>query len=226
MEGAATRRGVRAPGRGRDTGFTLVEVLVALMIMAVIAIMSWQGIDAVVRSRDVSTESVERQLRLQSVMAQWEADLAEVQDSGLLPAIQFDGASLRLTRRSAQGLQLVVWSLRGGSWTRWASEPVTRGGDLQQLWLRSQQLLGNEAGQLRALGGVAGWQLYFWRGNAWSNAQSSGDVQLPGGTAASAPAASVRQALPGGVRLVLAFDTGSGYSGTLTRDVQLGPQGS
>lgn len=209
----------------RVAGFTLVEVLVALMIMAVIATMAWQGIDAVVRSRDVAAARVEQQLRLQSVMAQWEADLAEVQDSGLLPALQFDGANLRLTRRSAAGLQLVVWSLRGGSWTRWASEPVTRGGELQQLWLRSQQLLGNEPEQLRTLAGISGWQLYFWRGNAWSNAQSSGDVVLPG-AAASAPAAAVRQALPGGVRLVLAFDVGSGYAGTLTRDVRLGPQGS
>lgn len=209
----------------RVAGFTLVEVLVALLIMAIIATMAWQGIDAVVRSRDIAAQRVEQQLRLQSVMAQWEADLAEVQDSGLIPALLFDGANLRLTRRSANGLQLVVWSLRGGSWTRWASQPVTRGGELQQLWMRSQQLLGNEPEQLRTLAGIAGWQLYFWRGNAWSNAQSSGDVALPG-IAASAPAAAVRQALPGGVRLVLAFDAGSGYSGTLTRDVPLGPQGS
>ncbi len=211
--------------RRRAAGFTLIEVLVALMIMAVIATMAWQGIDAVVRSRDISVQRVEQQLRLQSVLAQWEADLAEVQDSGQLPALQFDGANLRLTRRSANGLQLVVWSLRGGSWTRWTSQPVTRGSELQELWLRSQQLLGNEPEQLRALAGVAGWQLYYWRGNAWSNAQSSGDVLLPG-TAASAPAATVRQALPGGVRLVLGFDAGSGYTGTLTRDVRLGPQGS
>jgi prepilin-type N-terminal cleavage/methylation domain-containing protein len=33
-------------------GFTLVEVLVALAVMAVIAGMAWQGIDAMVRSRD------------------------------------------------------------------------------------------------------------------------------------------------------------------------------
>lgn len=211
--------------RRHAAGFTLIEVLVALMIMAVIATMAWQGIDAVVRSRDISTQRVEQQLRLQSVLAQWEADLAEVQDSGQLPALQFDGANLRLTRRSADGLQLVVWSLRGGSWTRWASQPVTHGGELQQLWLRSQQLLGNEPEQLRTLAGIADWQLYFWRGNAWSNAQSSGDVLLPG-TAASAPAAAVRQALPGGVRLVLGFDAGSGHTGTLTRDVRLGPQGS
>ncbi|EWS61795.1 type II secretion system protein H [Methylibium sp. T29-B] len=185
-----------------QAGFTLVEVLVALLIMAIVAALSWKGIDAIVRSRDISSQRLEQQLRLQSVIAQWEADLAEIQDSGIVPALQFDGASLRLTRRQAAGLQLVVWSLRGDSWTRWAGPAVTRGADLREAWLQSQQLLGNEAEQLRALSGIANWQLYYWRGNAWTNAQSSGDAAL---TTAATPTLVTRQALPGGVRLVLAF---------------------
>lgn len=206
-----------------QAGFTLVEVLVALLIMAIVAALSWQGIDAIVRSRDISSQRLEQQLRLQSVIAQWEADLAEIQDSGIVPALQFDGASLRLTRRQAAGLQLVVWSLRGDSWTRWAGPAVTRGADLREAWLQSQQLLGNEAEQLRALSGIANWQLYYWRGNAWTNAQSSGDAAL---TTAATPTLVTRQALPGGVRLVLAFTEGSGRVGALTRDLRLSPQGS
>ncbi|EWS57122.1 prepilin-type N-terminal cleavage/methylation domain-containing protein [Methylibium sp. T29] len=206
-----------------QAGFTLVEVLVALLIMAIVAALSWKGIDAIVRSRDISSQRLEQQLRLQSVIAQWEADLAEIQDSGIVPALQFDGASLRLTRRQAAGLQLVVWSLRGDSWTRWAGPAVTRGADLREAWLQSQQLLGNEAEQLRALSGIANWQLYYWRGNAWTNAQSSGDAAL---TTAATPTLVTRQALPGGVRLVLAFTEGSGRVGALTRDLRLSPQGS
>lgn len=208
----------------RQGGFTLVEVLVALLILAVVAAMAWQGIDAILRSRDLSNQKLEQQLRLQSVIAQWDTDIAEIQDSGVIPPLQFDGASLRLTRRQAGGLQLVVWSLRGGSWTRWASPAVTHGTALREAWLRSQQLLGNEPEQLRALGGIASWQLYFWRGNAWTNAQSSGD-SVPVATAA-APTLMTRQVLPGGVRLVLGFAEGSGASGTLTRDLRVIAQGS
>lgn len=213
----------------RRAGFTLVEVLVALLILAALAAMSWQGIDAMLRSRDVSQQRLEQQLRLQAVVAQWEADLAELQDSTIVPALQFDGASLRLTRRTEDGLQLVVWSLRGGTLTRWAGPSVQRAAALQESWLRSQQLLGNEEGQLRAIAGVATWQLYYWRGNAWSNAQSTGDVlpsvtPTPQGGGTVVP--TVVQALPGGVRLVLAFREGSGFAGSLTRDVRLGPQGS
>lgn len=203
-------------------GFTLVELLVALMIMGLIAAMAWQGVDGIVRARDISQERLEQTLRLQSVMSQWEADLAQLQDSEVVPALQFDGANLRLTRRHPVGLQLVVWSLRGDAWTRWVSPPATRNAELQEYWLRSQQLVGNEPGQLRALGGISGWQLYFWRGNSWSNAQSSGNVAprvgIPG-----LPPRRAQQILPEGVRLILSFGEGGGFAGTLTRDLRVGP---
>ena len=70
------------PGsRSRSRGFTLIELLVALSIMAVMAAMAWQGVDAVVRSREITQAHMERLLRLQSVMSQWEIDLRDVHDS-------------------------------------------------------------------------------------------------------------------------------------------------
>ena len=218
-------------------GFTLVELLVALLIMAVIAGMSWQGVDAIVRSRDISAGRLEQQLRLQSVIAQWETDLAELQDAEAVPVLLFDGATLRLTRRTGAGVQTVAWSLRGDTLMRWAGPSSTRVTALQQSWSLSQQLLGNEPGQLRALGGVAEWQVYFWRGNAWSNAQSSagtatatatgtgtgtGTGTLTGGTGTGGTSAVQGTTLPEGVRLVLSFREGSGLAGALTRDVRLG----
>lgn len=202
-------------------GFTLVEVMVALMVMAVMATLAWQGIDGMVRSRDASQQRLEQLLRMNTVLAQWEQDLMAVQETQAVPALRFDGASLRLTRRTPDGMQLVVWSLRGGSWLRWAGPAVTTGRELQSQWMRSQQFLGNEAGQLRTLAGIAQWQLYYFRGNAWTNAQSTGDVVLPGsGSGAETP----QEILPTGVRLVLAFAEGSGTSGRITRDTALGPQ--
>ncbi len=79
---------------------------------------------------------------------------------------------------------------------------------------------GTETAQVLVLEGVSEWQVYFFRGNAWSNAQSSGDAAAPA-PGASAPA---RQALPNGVRLVLTFAEGSGFAGGVTRDTVLGPQ--
>ncbi|WP_278044408.1 PulJ/GspJ family protein [Rivibacter subsaxonicus] len=202
-----------------SSGFTLVELLVALFILALLAGLSWRGVDGIVRTRDASQERLERQLRLQSVIGQWETDLAELQDTGSVVPLRFDGASLRLTRRVAGGVQVVVWTLRDGAWTRWSGPAATTVQDLQESWLSSQQLLGNEPGNLKALQGIEGWQLYYWRKNGWTNAQSSGDVAEDG-------AAVAREQLPGGVRLQLGLGEGSGFAGTLIRDVQLAPQPS
>ena len=236
-----------APAVGPRRGFTLVEVLVALVIMAVVAAMGWQGVAGMSRAREIATAASERTLRLSAVVGQWEADLAAVYDSPQVPGLSFDGASLRIARRTEDGVQLVVWSLREGLWRRWPGPVSRRAGELQQAWLASQQLQGNEPGQLQLLDGVTDWQLYFWRGQGWSNAQSSGDLverplaaapapaasaasspdggaSAPGGGSAPAPSHSpvganpTRTQLPSGVRLQIDLP-----EGRILRDVMLSP---
>ena len=205
------------PRHHRGAGFTLVEVLVALMVMAMLAALAWRAMDGILRSRDAGRDAVDRTMLLATVLAQWEQDLQSVMREAPVPPLSFDGRALRLAREGGGGVQIVAWSLDGGNWQRWASPPATRGSELQEAWLRSQQLQGDTAGQLRLLFGVDEWQLYFFRGNAWTNAQSSGDVAVPAEGAASAPAAP-REQLPSGVRLVLRID-----GQTLTRDLALAP---
>ena len=209
-------------------GFTLVEVMVALLVMSLLAMMAWQGVSGMIRARDMSQQRLEANLQLNTALAQWQQDLASVQDTkSTVPPLRFDGASLQLTRRTPAGLQLVVWSLRSGRWLRWTGTPATTVAGLQDSWQRAQQLQGTEPEQLAVQDGVAQWQVFYFRAgdNAWSNAQSSGDVLSPsinasGASGATAPTA----ALPAGVRLVLTFAEGSGFAGAVTRDTQLGPQ--
>jgi general secretion pathway protein J len=215
----------RARHAGAQAGFTLVEVMVALFAMAVIAALAWRGIDGVVRSRDAGRESVERTVRLGTVMAQWERDLAALHDSPHAPALAFDGRTLRLTRSVEGGVAVVAWSLQGAAWVRWAGPAVTRTGELREQWLRSLQLQGTEPGQVRLLDGVDTWTVYCFRGNGWSHCQSTGDVaetaERPASAASGANGArdAVREALPGAVRLDL------GLAGQrLQRDIALGPQ--
>jgi general secretion pathway protein J len=210
----------------RNNGFTLIEVLVAMFIMAILAVMAWQGVDGIVNARTASQSRMEQLLRLNSVLAQLQQDLEALQDSGALPQPMpaFDGISLRLTRRTETGVQLVVWSLRGGTWLRWTGNPVTTTRALQDQWMNSQQFIGNETGQLRTVTGIAEWQAYCFRDNAWSNCQSSaGSAAASPSPAASTPPPAPTDPLKA-LRVVINFAEGSGFTGSVTRDFALGPQ--
>lgn len=179
-------------------GFTLVEVLVAMALMALMAAMAWRGIDGLLKSREVAQASVDRSTRLQTVMAQWEQDLAELQESQVVPALDFDGRHLRLTRRSPDGLQVVVWWVAEGRWWRWASAPLTNVADLMRAHERAQQSTTLAAQALAVLPGVEGWQLAYFRGNAWTNAMSSGDLEAAAATAAKDAAVATGSTPPAG----------------------------
>lgn len=207
------------PGTPRrpSPGFTLVEVLVALVVIAVLAALAWRGVDTMLRARVAGEQTLDRTMRLATVVTQWEQDIAALHETAAVPALAFDGRTLRLTRATPDGVVLVAWSVLGGAWTRWVSPVTTRTDELQQSWLHSQQLSGGDAGALRAVEGARGWQVYFHRGNAWSNAQSSADLasrvaRTPGQTA-------TRELLPSGIRIVLELERGP-----LTRDALVPPQ--
>lgn len=205
--------------RRDDQGFTLVEVLVALVVMSILAGLAWQAVDAMVRSRAAVDEQSQRLQVMGTALAQWEQDLQGLLTDGPIPAVHFDGARLRLTRRVPQGVQLVVWSLRQGVWQRWAGPTTNQESVLAQAWAQVPQMQGREPGHLTLAEGVTGWQVYFFRGNAWANAQSTGDL-VAAGVAASQGSQALpnRERLPQGVRLVLTLQGPSG-NGTLTRDV-------
>jgi len=234
--------GMAPPWRSAARGFTLVEVLVALLIMATMAAMAWRGIDALIKSREIAQGHLAQTARLQTVLAQWEADLRALQDSKSdVPALGFDGGSLTLTRQAPEGLQVVVWSLREGALYRWESPPVLTKAAIEDQRQRSQQQLAQRNQALRAIDGVAGWQFYCYWGNAWSNCQSSGNTAPtgaappppppgppasgpagPGGPAGAGPAGPVNtRQLPAGIRMQMQFSPGSGISGTLNREIEI-----
>lgn len=208
-------------------GFTLVELLVALAILAILAAAAWRGVEGIARSREAAQAATARTLQLGTALAQWEQDLLRLEDTTVVPALRAEGAALRLTRSAADGVQVVVWTLREGHWWRWAGAPTARVDQLREQWETAEQLVGQDPAAVRVLGDLEDWQLYFWRGNAWSNAQSSADlVDSPppaagpaSGPTPGGPAVAARERLPGGVRVVLELP-----GGRLTRDLVLATQ--
>ena len=107
------------------------------------ALVSWRGLEAMARAQSGHRERDDAVLVLQTAMAQWTADLDAATAFGTLPAMDWDGRVLRLTRRSSDGTGLpaaavVAWTLRptaeGLRWMRWQSPPLVTQDQWQQAW--------------------------------------------------------------------------------------------
>lgn len=219
-------------------GFTLIELLVAISLMALMTVLSWRGLDGVSRAQVRLQEQSDDVLALQATLAQWGSDLEAMAEQPDTPSLDWDGRVLRVVRRSTgvpgEGLQVVAWSRRSvagqGQWLRWQSPPLLTRRELLLAWQKAQvwaQTPGDDD-RLREVRTVAldGWQVFYYRGNAWSNPLSSADsaatesgtaVSAASGASAAVPA-SMAPAVPDGVRLVLTLAPGQAINGTLTRD--------
>jgi general secretion pathway protein J len=204
----------------KQHGFTLIELLIAITLMAVLAGLSWRGLDSLMRSRDITQVQVDKTAVLQTVLAQWQADLNAVQpvpsitDAGVL----WDGRTLRLTRRATTwrvdgadaGLWVVAWTLRGNQWQRWQSAPVQTRAALQQVWANAERWGQNPSADDAAfettLIPLDAWQLTYFRGNAWTNPLSSAGNTTSQG------------ALPEAIRLQIDLPTSTGVRGRITLD--------
>ena len=205
-------------------GFTLIELLVALSVMAVIALMSWRGLEGMVRTQTQVRQHADEVLTLQSGLSQWRQDLESLASLPQTPALDWNGRTLRLTRRgaatSADAPVIVAWTLRTdgtGQWLRWQSPPLRTRGDWQDAWAQAAQWAQNPSDAARqrevAVASALDWQVLYFRQNAWTNPQSS---------AATAPQADPNAAtdttVPEGVRLILTLAPGQALSGRLTLD--------
>ncbi|MCU0762246.1 MAG: prepilin-type N-terminal cleavage/methylation domain-containing protein [Hydrogenophaga sp.] len=223
---------VRRNVRHRRRGFTLVELLVGIVVMSMLALLSWRSIDGMTRTQALTQERADALLRMQAALGQWHADLDAVMDTGELAAVDFDGRVLRLTRRDAgesglnsAGLRVVAWSLiadgsGGRQWARWQSDTVQRRDQLASAWQRAsewgRESQGRQTGPGRdssvLLFPASAWQLFYHRGETWANPQSS--IGAANGGAFTFG----ENTVPDGVRLVLTLPEGAGLSGDLRRD--------
>lgn len=117
--------------RGRTHGFTLLELLIAVALLAVLAMLSWRGMDSVLRGRDRIVSASDDLRSLSVALSQMEEDLRRSWSIRLLglpePSIAFalgdrsmpDMALLRETSGAdAMQVQRVIYRLRAGRFER------------------------------------------------------------------------------------------------------------
>jgi general secretion pathway protein J len=118
----------RRPGSRTSAGFTLLELLVAVSLLSVLAVLSWRGMESVLSGRDAIVERSDELRALTIAMAQIEEDLRRAWPVRLLglatPPVGFAAGddqappSLELLRETAGGdsseVQRVIWRLRDG----------------------------------------------------------------------------------------------------------------
>ena len=216
-------------------GFTLIELLVAISLMALMTVLSWRGLDGISRAQTHLQQQSDDVLALQATLAQWGVDLDAMAEQPGIPSLDWDGRALRILRSSGalsgEGLRVVAWTRRSvagqGQWLRWQSPPLLTRRELTLAWQKAQVWAQTPSDDdlLREVRTVAldQWQIFYYRGNAWSNPLSSADgaTAVSAASGASAAAASVTPvvaAVPDGVRLVLTLAPGQAINGTVTRD--------
>ena len=119
-------------------GFTLVELLVAISILGLVAVLGWRGLDSIVRARIALTSDLEQTRGMQLAFAQLQNDCAHLASPSVLPdriPLTIGQGQLTLVRtvyadNQPSRLQVISYRVNAGLLTRRES-PATR--DLREL---------------------------------------------------------------------------------------------
>ncbi len=157
-----------------ERGLTLIELLIAVSVLAFVAVLGWRGLDSITRARIALNADLAQTRSLQLAFAQWQTDCANAVDAGTLDGrapLLVDATRVTIARRvqpeaQAGALQLVTWRLRDGVLSREESPPTRDLTQLDQAWQFAQA---GGAQALRLQDGVQTMQLRVWTddGRGW-----------------------------------------------------------
>jgi general secretion pathway protein J len=176
----------------RPRGFTLVELLVAISILAIVAVLGWRGLDSIVRARVALTQQMETTRGMQLAFAQMQSDCEHIAQRDvvdqrpylLIGADRFTLVREVFTENQPSRLQVVAYRIVNGTLIRRESQPTRDLVQLDALW----QAVTSDADSNPAVAlqvGVTGMQVATWLNNSWRQggvdpgANAAGTAQQP-----------------------------------------------
>jgi general secretion pathway protein J len=174
-------------------GFTLVELLVAISILAMVAVLGWRGLDGIVRARVSLTEQMEVTRGMQLAFAQMQSDCEHIPVDGAVlgsrPYLLFDDDRLTLVRLSMvenepTRLQVVSYRVREGVLLRRESNATRNMTELDVMWKAATSDADTTA-PVALQTGVTGIGVQNWANNAWQMIQAplvAPSAPVPGAT--------------------------------------------
>jgi general secretion pathway protein J len=165
---------------GERGGFTLVELLVAISILAIVAVLGWRGLDGIIRARVALTNQMETTRGMQLAFAQMQSDCEHIAGRDVLdrrPYLLTGTDRFTMVREvfienQPSRLQVVAYRIVNGNLVRRETAAVRDLVQLDGLWQAAISDT-DTSGAVALQAGVAGMQVLTWENRGWRQATSA-----------------------------------------------------
>lgn len=148
-------RHVYGAKQDKESGFALLEVIVALVIMALVGLMAWRGMDAMIRGREVIDRRANQDADYSQLVRQFEKDCQSVLVRDELSSLvnsqagtNANGGAVSAVASGAKNIWFLrhyraddvdAWLIAGyimgpNGLQRWTSKPLLQRGEAGALW--------------------------------------------------------------------------------------------
>ena len=160
-------------------GFTLIEVLVAVVLMALLSATAYKGVATMLDARERIESAVASTQRMQQALSQWSDDWEAASQLRMHSGVFYSGSAVRMIRHDPLRVgRIVAWRQTSTGLERALMPPVESVEDLHQQLMASTEewvLHGTlpRGATLTTWPDLSEFQIYYFVGNSWANPYST-----------------------------------------------------